>query len=213
MARAWLSLRAPKLTDKLAAEISNNEYKTAEAYNNYIKEDLENTKKENQHNQELNDLVALAYQNATVNDYPQEMIDYQLEQVTSYYKSYADQYGMEYADFLEQQVGMTEEEFVKKMTETVKQSLGQEMVLRAIAETEGVEISDEKFQEKASEYAAQMGSTDVDAFISQYGKSTIMASILQDEAVEILEKNAVVKNADGTPAETTAETETETASK
>ena len=49
------------------------------------------------------------------------MIDYQLEQVTSYYKSYADQYGMEYADFLEQQVGMTEEEFVKKkMTETVK---------------------------------------------------------------------------------------------
>ena len=76
------------------------------------------------------------------------MIDYQLEQVTSYYKSYADQYGMEYAEFLEQQVGMTEEEFVKKMTETVKQSLGQEMVLRAIAETEGVEISDEKFQEK-----------------------------------------------------------------
>ena len=141
------------------------------------------------------------------------MIDYQLEQVTSYYKSYADQYGMEYAEFLEQQVGMTEEEFVKQMTETVKQSLGQEMVLRAIAETEGVEISDEKFQEKASEYAAQMGSTDVDAFISQYGKSTIMASILQDEAVEILEKNAVVKNADGTPAETTAETETETASK
>ena len=58
-------------------------------------------------------------------------------------------------------------------------------------------ISDEKFQEKASEYAAQMGSTDVDAFISQYGKSTIMASILQDEAVKILEKNAVVKNADG----------------
>lgn len=205
--------RAPKLTDELAAEISNNEYKTAEAYNNYIKEDLEKTKKENQHNQELNDLVALAYQNATVNDYPQEMIDYQLEQVTSYYKSYADQYGMEYADFLKQQVGMTEEEFVKKMTETVKQSLGQEMVLRAIAETEGVEISDEKFQEKASEYAAQMGSTDVDAFISQYGKSTIMASILQDEAVKILEKNAVVKNADGTLAETTAETETETASK
>ena len=205
--------RAPKLTDELAAEISNNEYKTVEAYNNYIKEDLEKTKKVNQHNQELNDLVALAYQNATVNDYPQEMIDYQLEQVTSYYKSYADQYGMEYADFLKQQVGMTEEEFVKQMTETVKQSLGQEMVLRAIAETEGVEISDEKFQEKASEYAAQMGSTDVDAFISQYGKSTIMASILQDEAVEILEKNAVVKNADGTPAETTAETETETASK
>ena len=37
--------RAPKLTDELAAEISNNEYKTAEAYNNYIKEDLEDEKR------------------------------------------------------------------------------------------------------------------------------------------------------------------------
>ena len=194
------------------AEISD-EYKTVEEYRNSIKEQLETQNKSDQHTQELNDLVAAAYENATVNDYPQEMIDYQLESVTSYYKSYAEQYGMEYADFLEQQVGMTEEEFVKQMTETVKKSLGQEMVLRAIAETENVEISDEKFQEKASEYAQQMGSADVDAFIKQYGKSTIMASILQDEAVDILEKNAVVKNADGTLAETTAETETETASK
>lgn len=204
--------RAPELTDALVAEISD-EYKTVEEYRNSIKEQLETQNKSDQHTQELNDLVAAAYENATVNDYPQEMIDYQLESVTSYYKSYAEQYGMEYADFLEQQVGMTEEEFVKQMTETVKKSLGQEMVLRAIAETENVEISDEKFQEKASEYAQQMGSTDVDAFIKQYGKSTIMASILQDEAVDILEKNAVVKNADGTLAETTAETETETASK
>ena len=201
--------RAPELTDALVAEISD-EYKTVEEYRNSIKEQLETQNKSDQHTQELNDLVAAAYENATVNDYPQEMIDYQLESVTSYYKSYAEQYGMEYADFLEQQVGMTEEEFVKQMTETVKKSLGQEMVLRAIAETENVEISDEKFQEKASEYAQQMGSTDVDAFIKQYGKSTIMASILQDEAVDILEKNAVVKNADGTLAETTAETETET---
>ena len=204
--------RAPELTDALVVEISD-EYKTVEEYRNSIKEQLETQNKSDQHTQELNDLVAAAYENATVNDYPQEMIDYQLESVTSYYKSYAEQYGMEYADFLEQQVGMTEEEFVKQMTETVKKSLGQEMVLRAIAETENVEISDEKFQEKASEYAQQMGSTDVDAFIKQYGKSTIMASILQDEAVDILEKNAVVKNADGTLAETTAETETETASK
>ena len=44
--------------------------------------------------------------------------------------------------------------------------------------------------------------TDVDEFISQYGRNEIMASILQDEAVEILEKNAVVKNPDGTLAET-----------
>ena len=121
------------------------------------------------------------------------MIDYQLEQVTSYYKSYADQYGMEYADFLKQQVGMTEEEFVKKMTETVKQSLGQEMVLVRSQRQKALRFPMKNSRKKQANTQRQMGSTDVDAFISQYGKSTIMASILQDEAVEILEKNAVVK--------------------
>ena len=63
-----------------------------------------------------------------------------------------------------------------------------------------------------------MGMTDVDAFIDQYGENEIMASILQDKAVEILEQNAVVKNADGTLAEsesdsskTDSETESESA--
>ena len=207
--------RAPELTDELVAEISD--YKTIDEYRQSIKDNLTEQKKSEQDNAKINDLVGLAYQNATVNEYPQEMIDYQLEVVTKYYKSYAEQYGMEYADFLQQQIGMTEQEFLEKMTETVKQSLAQEMVLRAIAETENVEVSDDKFQSKCEEYAASVGMTDVDEFISQYGRNEIMASILQDEAVEILEKNAVVKNPDGTLAETESgeeatEAETEKAS-
>lgn len=208
--------RAPELTDELVAEISD--YKTVDEYRQSIKDNLTEQKKSEQDSAKVNDLVGLAYQNSTVNDYPQEMIDYQLEIVTKYYKSYAEQSGMEYTDFLEQQVGMTESEFLERMTETVKQSLAQEMVLRAIAETENVEISDEEFRTMAEGYAAQMGMTDVDAFIDQYGENEIMASILQDKAVEILEQNAVVKNADGTLAEsesdsskTDSETESESA--
>lgn len=201
--------RAPELTDELAAEISD--YETAEEYRASIESDLKTQKQSEQESAKLNDLVGLAYQNATINDYPQEMVDYQLAKVTEYYKAYAEQAGMEYADFLSQQVGMTEEEFLEKMTETVKQSMVSELVLRAIAEKEGVEVSDEEFQASAEKYASQMNMTDVDAFIQQYGRSEIMASILQDKAVEILEENAVVKNADGSFAEpeTSAETESE----
>lgn len=200
--------RAPELTDKLAAEISD--YETADEYRQSIKDSLAEQKVSEQESTMINDLVGLAYENATVNDYPQEMIDYQLEVVTKYYQSYAEQYGMEYADFLEQQIGMTEDAFLEKMTETVKQSLAQEMVLRAIAETENVEVSDEKFRTKSEEYANSIGMTDVDEFINQYGENEIMASILQDEAVEILQSNAVIKNPDGTLAESeSGDTETD----
>lgn len=200
--------RAPELTDELAAEISD--YETADEYRQSIKDSLAEQKASEQESAMINDLVGLAYQNATVNDYPQEMIDYQLEVVTKYYQSYAEQYGMEYADFLEQQIGMTEDAFLEQMTETVKQSLAQEMVLRAIAETENVEVSDEKFRTKSEEYANSIGMTDVDEFINQYGENEIMASILQDEAVEILQSNAVIKNPDGTLAESeSGDTETD----
>lgn len=200
--------RAPELTDELAAEISD--YETADEYRQSIKDSLAEQKASEQESTMINDLVGLAYENATVNDYPQEMIDYQLEVVTKYYQSYAEQYGMEYADFLEQQIGMTEDAFLEKMTETVKQSLAQEMVLRAIAETENVEVSDEKFRTKSEEYANSIGMTDVDEFINQYGENEIMASILQDEAVEILQSNAVIKNPDGTLAESeSGDTETD----
>ena len=200
--------RAPELTDELAAEISD--YETADEYRQSIKDSLAEQKVSEQESTMINDLVGLAYENATVNDYPQEMIDYQLEVVTKYYQSYAEQYGMEYADFLEQQIGMTEDAFLEKMTETVKQSLAQEMVLRAIAETENVEVSDEKFRTKSEEYANSIGMTDVDEFINQYGENEIMASILQDEAVEILQSNAVIKNPDGTLAESeSGDTETD----
>lgn len=201
--------RAPELTDELAAEISD--YKTVEEYRSSIVDTLKEQKKTEQENAKINDLVGLAYQNATINDYPQEMIDYQLEKVTEYYKSYAEQSEMEYADFLEQQIGMTEEEFLSQMTETVKQTMASELVLRAIAETENVEVSDEEFRTSAEEYAAQMGMTDVDEFITQYGEGEIMASILQDKAVDILVENAVVKDPDASQDAAESETAEETA--
>lgn len=197
--------RAPELTDELAAEISD--YETAEEYRESIRNSLAEQKKTEQESAKRNDLVGLAYQNATINDYPEELIQYQLDVVTDYYKDYAAQSGMEYEEFLDQQIGMSEEDFLAQMRETVKQSMSSELVLRAIAETEKVEVSDEEFRTKAEEYAAQSGQTDVDAFIEQYGKAEIMASIYQDRAVEILEENAVVIDPDAEP-----ETESESSS-
>ena len=198
--------RAPELTDELAAEISD--YETVEEHRESSRESLTEQKKTERDTAKKNDLVGLAYQNATINDYPEELIQYQLDVVTDYYKDYAAQSGMEYADFLEQQIGMSEEDFLAQMRETVKQSLSSELVLRAIAETENVEVSDEEFRTKAEGYAAQSGQTDVDAFIEQYGKAEIMASIYQDRAVEILEENAVVTDPDA-ESETEAESSSE----
>lgn len=196
--------RTPELTDEVAAEISD--YETAAEYRDHVKETLVEQKKSDQENYLLNDLVTLAYENSTVNDYPQEMIDYQMNKALEYYEYYAEMYGMEFADFVEQQIGMTEEDFKEALTEDIKSMLDSELVLRAIAETEGLEVSDEEYQAGVEKYAAQMGMTDLDEFVAQYGEAEIRISVLQDKAVEILRENAVITDPDAAEeAETQAE--------
>ena len=52
----------------------------------------------------------------------------------SQYKQYAKAYNMDYSKFLEQQMGMTEEEFNKQVKAAVKDTMKQNMVTEAIAD-------------------------------------------------------------------------------
>ena len=139
--------RAPELTDELVAEISD--YKTVDEYKKSIEDSLIEQKKSVQDSQKLNDLMSQVYENSEIKGYPQELVDYNIKQYRDYYEGYAEQSEMTFADFLEQNLQMSEEDFNTQVETTVKQSLEQEMLLRAIAETEGITISDEEFAEGA----------------------------------------------------------------
>ena len=195
--------RAPELTDELVAEISD--YKTVDEYKKSVQDSLTEQKKSVQDSQKLNDLLSQAYENATFKGYPQELVDYNIKQSKDYYEGYAEQSNMSFADFLEQNLQMSEEDFNTQIETVVKQSLNQEMLLKAIAETEGFTISDEEFNKGAEKYAQQFGAESTEAFIEQYGRSMIEISLLQDKAIEVVEQNAVVKDAAETESEASSE--------
>lgn len=202
--------RAPELTDELVAEISD--YKTVDEYKKSVKDSLTEQKKSVQDSQKLNDLMSQVYENAEIKGYPQELVDYNIKQYKDYYVNYAEQSDMTFPDFLEQNLQMSEEDFNTQVETTVKQSLEQEMLLRAIAENEGVTISDDEFAEGAEKYAVQLGVESADALVAQYGKSMVEISLMQDKAIEIVEKSAVVKGAAGTESETSSEGSSESGS-
>ena len=138
------------------------------------------------------------------------------DRYVDYYTQYAEQSEMSLSDFIEQNLQTTEEEFNTSMEEMAKQSLRQELLLKAIAETEKLELTDEEYQSMAQTYADQMGLDGVEGLEAQYGKKVVETNLLLDKALELIENTAVVTDPDapesesetGSEAESAAETET-----
>ena len=79
------------------------------------------------------------------------------------------------------------------------------MVICAIAQKEGIEISDEKFDEELEAYAQENNMGTAETLKSQYQPNYLKLSMIYDRVLKKLQEY-------GTPvkAEETAETETET---
>ena len=192
----------PEVTDELVSLLSEEAYSTVDGYRTYLKETLEEQAAQDQETAIYQDLMTQLYNTCTVEEYPQDLVDYSEASMKPVYQSYAEQYGMEFGDFTENFFGMTEEEFNEAVTESVKQNLQQELILIAVAETEGLTISEEEFQSGCEEYAQNNGYETADDLIADYGETILRIDLRMDKALRFVKENAVI--------EETAETETET---
>lgn len=202
--------RAPEFTDELAAELSDNAYSNVADYRANVEETLKTQNKSTQDNQKINDLMTQLYNNSTINDYPAELVEFQKQQYMDYYNTYAEQSDMSLEDFIQQNFGVSMDDFNTQMEETAKQGLRQELLLKAIVETEGLTLDEGEYEKRAQEYVDQMGFENIAALEEQYGQKLVETNMLLDKALELVEENAVVTDPD-VPAEAETDSESETA--
>ena len=79
------------------------------------------------------------------------------------YKSISEYYGMEYEDFIVEQMGTTLEEFEAEMRTQVETSEKEMLVAAAIAAEEKIELTDEKYEEQLAYMAELYGYENADA--------------------------------------------------
>lgn len=194
--------RAPELTDELVNTISDGAYSDVDSYRESLRSELQSGKESTLESQMKADLLSQVAAGSTIKDYPQEVIDYLVDNNRTYYENYAAAYSMEYADFLTQYLGMTEEQFEEETLAQAKDFMQQELYLTAIAEAEGIAVSDEEFTQETQKYAEQYGFDSTEEFIAQNGERNIRASILQGKVLDFLLENAVITEASETEAET-----------
>ena len=198
--------RVPELTDEVADSVV--EGMTAEAYQESVRQDLEDQAKESQKTEAEQKLLQAVYNNATISGYPEENLQYTIKRATDYYEWLASMYGMSLDDYLTN-YGMTQDEFKEQIQPVAEEALGEEMTLLAIAKEENIEVSDEEYQDGLARYAEAQGMDDPSKLEEAYGENYIRNSLLQEKVLNFLYENATIEEVKETEAASDTEEATE----
>ncbi len=194
--------RVPELTDEVADSVV--EGMTAEAYQESVRQDLEDAAKESQKSDAQQKLLQAVYENATISGYPEENLQYTIKRATDYYEWLASMYGMSLDDYLTN-YGMTQDEFKEQIQPVAEEALGEEMTLLAIAKEENIEVSDEEYEAGLERYAEAQGMDDPSKLEEAYGENYIRNSLLQEKVLDFLYENATIEEVKETEAESDSE--------
>jgi trigger factor len=196
--------RVKELDDELASLLSDGEATTVDEYREYIKGILEEEALEERKSQVEMDLLTQAAENITVDTYPQDLVDYEIDQLKDYYQYYATIYGMDLGTLLSSMLGITEEEFPEQAAEMVKENIRQEFCIDAIAETESLLPTGEELAAAYDELAEKIGYEDGKTLVDEYGEYAVKYTVAHDLVMDFLYDNADI-------VETSPESEAEAA--
>lgn len=180
---AKINVITPEFTDEFVAK--NFEYlnlKNKEDMMEYLKRDLWVVQIYNEIFQEIVD-------NAKVKSYDSVDLAEATEEFAEQMEYYI--YSMTGGYTLDQYLGLTgqsKDDFMKEMENYAKDQLKAEMVYEAIAEAEGIEVTDEIFEQKKIEFSKTYGYDTVEEFWKEYTKSmteedfkfTVLTYLVQD---------------------------------
>ena len=111
-------------------------------------------------------------------------------------EEFAKTYGMEFKDFLETQMGMSEDDFNKQAADAAEQTVKSKMVTNAIAEKEKITLSDEAYEKELQKIVDSYGYESVDALKEQVEEEELKITALNSIVVEELTKKCI-QNASG----------------
>ena len=152
----------PELSDEFVKSVSE-ESKTVEEYKKEIKKQLEEDAETTYNDTLSSEVWEKVLENTTVNKYPEEEVQEFCDSLISQYQAAAEYSGMEYEQFIEDNMGCSVEDFEKQVEEAAKENEKQIMVTKAIADKENIKLDDKTYEEQLTELAELYGYENADA--------------------------------------------------
>ena len=197
-----------EFTDEWVA--ANTVHATVDEYKAQIRTDLEEEAAYYELNEKVKALWVILNESFTANSFPKGAVELMVEYNIAMQEAEAEAASLSLEEYLETTHSITLDEFTKNLQLSVEEIVAQELFMLAIAETEGIEISDKEFAEMVTENATRSNLTE-DEFIETYGENFLRHSFLWSKVNKFLGENTIgiytLETEVKTAEETTAETE------
>lgn len=182
----WEQLPA-ELNDEFAA---NNGYDSIDALYAGIRANYELSKQQEAESdyeyQMLEQIIA-----ASTFDINDEEVDLYVEQMMEYHENIAyNYYGVDLETYVVNGMGMTMDEYKEQCRESGLFRIQETLVKRAVAEAEGMELTDEEYTAGAENYMAYYGYSSLEDFEAAVSKEDIADQLLMDKAAAFIIENA-----------------------
>ncbi|MCR5469289.1 MAG: trigger factor [Lachnospiraceae bacterium] len=174
----------PEYNDELVA--SATEYSTVEEYEASVRASLLESAEESSNSQMGEDLLTQALANASFSSYPEALVSACYSSTYASYESYAEMFGMEMDEFLENFVGDSDG-VLSAATDWAKEII----LLKAIGDEKGIDF-DSLYESQVSDLATEYGYDSSDAFIEEYGKFDVYVNVMREAVMQKLTETAVV---------------------
>lgn len=179
---ALTEVKIPELTDEWVQSYSETA-KTVEEYKAEEKAKLQEYYTESAKSQLEDAVWEKLMENTTVTKYNTEELQNLISLQQEQYKLAAEEYDMEFAEFIEASTGLSEEEFNAEVSTLSKEQLKEKYAAQLIIEKEGIEITEEKKLPIYEEFMNYFGLGSVDELKTMLEQAGTLDSL--EEQVEI----------------------------
>lgn len=169
--------------------LENSEYDSVDAVYAAAKETCQSAKEETAQSEMEYQLIEAAIANSTF-DLNEDEIAVYVDDMESQYSMYAAQYGYDLESFVEAS-GMTMDDFDEQNREIALLQIQRPLVLTAVAEAEGLEVTDDNYEELAQKYVEYYGYETVSDLEEAYTKEIVLQQLLADLGLNHLVEHAV----------------------
>lgn len=192
----------PELTDKFVTEtLSDTGCKNVSEFMLYFKGYVNDQRREELKSQVNEQLLTLLTENAELISLPEKAVESRYWYIRQTYENYANTYDMEYAEFLEKNVGKTDADIRKEAEDFIFEDL----IIYSVVKAEGLELSEDEYKEGLDEYA-EVNKTTAEDFEEYYTKEVVREALQYKKMIDFVFDNAdieeIIQTGDETPEDT-----------
>lgn len=192
------SISVPVVTDEYVASLGSEECSTAEEFRNYMFEILRENYQTSFENEKSNAALEAVEAEAVYLGVPKGMLSRMNDTLTSNISAYASMYGMGIADYVAYVYGGSTEDYQSVLLEQARLMAQRYILVAAIADAEGIAITDEELEKSIAEMTAgyaDYGYDSEEAYRATIDAEAYREYLLAQEVTGFLGENAVLDGA------------------